>query len=255
MLRLLLLSTFCTSFLLWQDESSLKKAYLASVLRTTAWLKLTTEEEIASCKTQIATLSKQRNKTNNDKIAELKGKIVELELLCKKAIDTPSSMIDGRDATDGAVGFIGDGLKGFPVLVQQVTGTDSALVRTGGNLYILEADMNGVIDDTLFDVPRPVEVKGTRTYTTVTGGSKTVRVLRMLTKKEYEEVVAYVKENRPKPTKNLRIWKDVQGKELAKAEFKSRNKDKVVVVTEDDKELELLFNKLNREDRLWLKDK
>jgi hypothetical protein len=77
----------------------------------------------------------------------------------------------------------------------------------------------------------------------------------MLTKKEYEEVVAYVKENRPKPTKNLRIWKDVQGKELAKAEFKSRNKDKVVVVTEDDKELELLFNKLNREDRLWLKDK
>jgi len=255
MLRLLLLSTFCTSFLLWQDESSLKKTYLASVLRTTTYRRLTAENEIASSRARIATLAKQRNKTNNEEIDQLKNKIAVLDLERQNAIDTPIGVIDSQDASDGAVGFIGDGLKGFPVLVQQVTGTDSALVRTGGNLYILEADMNGVIDDTFFDVPRPVEVKGTRTYTTVTGGSKTVRVLRMLTKKEYEEVVAYVKENRPKPTKNLRIWKDVQGKELAKAEFKSRNKDKVVVVTEDDKELELLFNKLNREDRLWLKDK
>lgn len=255
MLRMLLLAILCTSFASWQDESSLKERYLASVRRTTTNRRLTAENEIASSRARIATLSKQRNKTNNAEIDQLKNKIAVLDLERQNAIDTPIGVIDSQDASDGAVGFVGDGLKPFAVLVQQVTGTDSALVRTGGNLYILEANMNGVIDDSYVDVARPVEVKGTKTYTTVTGGSKTVRVLRMLTKIEHEEVDAHTKENLPKPTKNLRVWKDLQGKELAKAEFKRRDKDKVVVVTEDDKELELPFSKLNREDRLWLKDK
>lgn len=251
----ILLAVLCLCFASWQEGASLKKAYLASVIRTTNYRRLTAENEIASMKARIATLSKQRNKTNNEEIDKLKNKVAVLELECQNANDMPIGVIDGRNVSDGEVGFIGDESKPFAVLVQQVIGPNSALVRTGGNLFILEASMNGVIDDTFFDVPRPVEVKGTMTYTTVTGGSKTVRVLRILTKEEYDEVASYAKENRPKPLKNLRVWKDLQGKELTKAEFKSRNKDIVVVVTEDDKELELSFNKLHKEDRLWLKDK
>ena len=236
-------------------ESELEKAYLASVVRTTTRWRFTAENEIAACNSSLAKLTKQRNKANETAIAELKQKIESMKTLKQNAIDSPAGILDARDLAEGEVGFIGDGDKEFDVLVEQVTGEDTALVRTGGNLYILEASMKSVIDDSFFHVARPVEVKGTRRYETVSGGSKTVRVLRMLSEEEYKRVVDYARANKPKPPKNLRAWTDLQKKELVKAEFKSRIKDKVIVVTEDDKEVEIPYSSLSREDRLWIKDK
>jgi hypothetical protein len=253
LLWLLLVCLQATGF---AQDLQLEKAYLETAKKTQNRLLAKARQEEYVLQNELQQLSKRpTNKAVAAQRATYKEKLAALERARKKLNETLVGILDMSEVTTGQVGIIGDGSEPFPVKVLQVTGKNSALVITAGTTFILEADMTNVVDDTFISLLQPVEVMPPRGYTTVTGGSKTVHVLRGLSSEEIKRIVDYAAENKPKRVKELRTWKDVQGKELVKAEFQKREKEKVFVVTEDDKTVELEYAKLSRPDRLFIQNK
>jgi hypothetical protein len=112
-----------------------------------------------------------------------------------------------------------------------------------------------VTDGKVFDLPGPVEVIGTESYKTVTGASNTVFVIRGMPSHEWEQVREYLKKNLPGKPLKLRKWTDLAGKVLVEAEYVSHDKTEVTVRLADKTEQKLPISKLNKTDRIFIKDK
>lgn len=89
----------------------------------------------------------------------------------------------GNDTAVGDVGRIGS-----PVRVIQVISDGRMLVDVMGKMIILEADTNGIVDDSKFTVRHQVMVRATEQYKAVSGATRTVFVLAAVPAKEIEQV-------------------------------------------------------------------
>lgn len=63
--------------------------------------------------------------------------------------------------------------------VTQVLGPDACLISIAGTAVWFERDTTGLTDGAKIQFTRPVEVTGTKAYTTVLGASKTVKAIRL----------------------------------------------------------------------------
>jgi hypothetical protein len=89
----------------------------------------------------------------------------------------------GNDTAVGDVGRIGS-----PVRVIQVISDGRMLVDATGKTIILEADTNGIVDDSEFTVRDQVIVRATEQYKAVSGATRTVFVLAVVPASEIGKV-------------------------------------------------------------------
>jgi hypothetical protein len=262
MLRLIVMLAFTlsVSFSFAQEEpSQVAKAYTAQVILTQERSLHSLKQNLAKAETDFAVLKQRYKSVNSTRLdqllAEPKQIIAKLKADIKAVYGSSLGLLDLNDLHAGEVGFLGADSLLVPVRINQVTGPNSVLVRSASRSYLLEVDTTGLVDNEFHSFVAIFVVEGTTTYQTVAGGTNTVFKLRALKDEELKSAVAYASEHKLKQPRDIQTWKDLQGKLLVEGEFVSRDKQKVVVSDKDGKQVDLEYNKLSRENRIWLKDR
>lgn len=257
MVRLFLCVLALSPVAISQDE--INKAYLRQVNLTQQYRVAAQKGRFLSAENEIAAIKKKYKNASKAQLdvltAEAKNMAATAKSEIKKIYEDDFGVLNLASPVAGEVGFLGDGEHLVLVKVLQVTGPDSALVKYGNLTYMLEVKTDGVVDDANYSFTNVFLVLGTTTYKTVTGGTNTVFKLQALKQEAAQAAIAYARENKLKPPKDLQTWRDIDGKVIIEAEFVSRDKNKIVVKDKDDKIVNLDYAKLSRDNRLWLKDK
>jgi hypothetical protein len=112
-------------------------------------------------------------------VADTESEILSAETSSKEWTETKNVVprVDVQTIKVGDVGIIAYLHDPISVQIDQVIDGRSMLVSYGRTAFILNDKTTGLVDGKRLTLSTPFEVTGTQTYTTVTGGSKTVMVL------------------------------------------------------------------------------
>lgn len=142
------------------------------------------------------------------------------------------------------------------IVVFQITSSSRFIGKAGGSMFIFEGfDTSKFADGESLGLKQPIKILETETYTTVTGGSKTVYKIVPLSANEQNTIVECTTKKREAfKGESFRTWTDSTKKFSVKAWFIEREKADVVLKKEDGEIVKLPLAKLSLQDKTWIRD-
>ena len=140
--------------------------------------------------------------------------------------------------------------------VTQVIGPTDLLISMSNpdvpSLWLSEYPTKDLVDADKVRVVGLIEAKGTKEFTTVLGAKRTVRVIRLLTPKQIEEIEASKK--RAEEEKLFRMWASADSNFTVDAKFVAFKDGRVHLEKRDGTVIEVPPFRLSREDQEYYRD-
>ena len=148
--------------------------------------------------------------------------------------------------------------------VAQVIGASDVLLIVGNPrnppIWLEGCSTKGLADGDKVRLVGLVHVKGTKSYTTVAGAQKTVRVVRLVTADDVHRLEAEAEDERlaaeaAAKAASFRTWTDATGDHRIVARFLDFKNGHVFLERKDDqKTIEVPSSRLSKEDQEWVRD-
>ena len=160
-----------------------------------------------------------------------------------------SECLSPSDLKDGSVGY----LDYWHTEVIQVLGQTDVLLMVANNrnppVLLKDYPTKGLVDGEKVRLLGLVQVDGTKSYTTVDGGQKTVRVVCLVSREQLLKMQAEAE------AALFRTWTDTSGTHEIIAKFLDFRNGKVRLERKDDhKQIEIANSRLSKEDQRWVRN-
>lgn len=128
-------------------------------------------------------------------------------------------------------------------------------IGSGKSIWLEGHTTNGLVDDEYVRLIGYIKCTGTKSYTTVTGASRTVHSVRFLNAKETEEIEAANREQeRIAYESQYRTWTDSTGAHTFKGKYLQYKASTVHIEGKDKKVRKVFMAKLSKSDQKWIRE-
>lgn len=221
---------------------------------------------------RLARLALIRQRLDELKKSRIRNKLqIEKELRAEaERLEDIDSMLPPaiESLTVGNIGTLGK----YRIKVKQIAGPGSMMAELDEKDFWVEGISTAGFADGDFATMKSdlvFEVSGTKTYTTVLGGTRTIMKVEVLDFAAMQPHVAALKdaykaahpkpEKKPRPTASKqdewRTWKSADGKFSVEAKYRGTAEGKVKLEKKDGKTIQIEPEKLSADDLAWIRNR